>query len=61
MVIRADKFFIQVLREAGYDLSYSELRELYRQSRKLAEAEKRKNKCEKQLEFGFLKSEFEEI
>ncbi len=52
MVIRADKFFIQVLRQAGYDLSYSELRELYRQSRKLAELEKRKNKCEEQLEFS---------
>ena len=51
MVIRADKFFIQVLREAGYELSYSELRELYRQSRKLAEAEKRKNSSEQQLEF----------
>ncbi len=52
MVIRADKFFIQVLREAGYDLSYSELRELYRQSRKLAEVEKQKNRCEEQLEFS---------
>ena len=52
MVIRADKFFIQVLKETGYDLNYSELRELYRQSRKLAEAEKRKNKCENQLEFS---------
>ena len=54
MVIRADRFFLKVLKEAGYDLSYPELRELYRQSRKLAEEEKRKNKCEEQLEFVFL-------
>ena len=54
MVIRADKFFIQVLREAGYELSYLELRDLYRQSRKLAELEKKKNRCEEQLEFVFL-------
>ena len=52
MVIRADRFFLKVLKEAGCDLSYSELRELYRQSRKLAELEKRKNKCENQLEFS---------
>ena len=58
MVIRADKFFIQVLREAGHDLSYLELRELYRKSRKLAEEEKQKNRCEEQLEFGFLEVEF---
>ncbi len=61
MVIRADKFFIQVLREAGYELSYSELRELYCQSRKLAEAEKRKNSSEQQLEFAFLEVELEQI
>ena len=52
MVIRADRFFLKVLKDAGYDLSYSELRELYRQSRKLAELEKQKNKCEHQLEFS---------
>ena len=53
MVIRADRFFLKVLKEAGYDLSYSELQELYRKSRKLAELEKQKNHCEEQLEFAF--------
>ena len=58
MVIRADKYFIQVLKEAGYDLDYSTLRELYQQSRKLAEEQKRLHGCNsKQLEFSFLTKE----
>ena len=53
MVIRADRFFLKVLKENGYDLDYLTLRKIYRESRKLAEREKQKNRSEEQLEFEF--------
>ena len=53
MVIRADRFFLKVLKENGYNLTYSELRKLYRESRKLVEREKQKGRSEEQLEFEF--------
>ena len=52
-MIRADRFFLTVLKENGYNLTYSDLRKLYRESRKLAEIEKQKIRSEEQLEFEF--------
>lgn len=57
MIIRVDKFFIQSLKKAGHDLEYSELKNIYRESRKVAEAEKQKNRCELQLEFPIFAEE----
>ena len=53
MVIRVDRFFLKVLKENGYELDYSTLKKLYRESRKLAELEKLKSRSEEQLEFEF--------
>ena len=53
MMIRVDKFFIQTLQEAGYDIDFKRLRELYNQSRQHPEylARKRRNE-RKKLEFS---------
>lgn len=57
MIIRVDRFFIQSLKKAGHDLEYSELKNIYRESRKVAERERQKNRCEIQLEFSIFAEE----
>lgn len=50
MMLNCDKFFIRTLQEAGYDLDYNKVVEIYRKSRQIPACQARKRENERERE-----------